>query len=84
MKRTEAKELISKLNSYKEFNYALVFHQDVFTKEIIPTYMLSSDSFEIKRWLEQKISALSKHDVPYVAYTNGGFEDCNNKLSFEE
>ena len=47
MKRTEVKELIDRLNSYKEFNYALLFHEDVFSGEILATYILSPDSFEI-------------------------------------
>ena len=65
MKRTEAKELIDRLNNYKEFNYALVFHEDVFSGEILATYILSPDIFEIRRWIEQKISMLKKCDVPY-------------------
>lgn len=84
MKRIEVKELINKLNTYKEFNYALLLHEDVFSGEILSTYILSSDSFEIHRWLEQKIAMLKKCGVPYVGYVNGTFEDSNNKIIFED
>lgn len=84
MKRTEVKELMDTLNRYREFNYALLLHEDVFSGEILTTYILSPDSFEIHRWLEQKMAMLKKCDVPYVGYINGTFEDSNNKIIFED